>query len=109
MLTAAPIFLPADEALGAEEVPAEAEMTRDFVPEITILQRERELDTSPWLWGAANLVVLVCSLAILAGISVAVARVSGAIAREGRRRREELESGPGGGDGVDEGSGAGRA
>lgn len=109
MLTAAPIFLPADEALGAEEVPAEAEMTRDFVPEITILQRERELDTSPWLWGVANLVVLVCSLAILAGISVAVARVSGAIAREGRRRREDLEAGPGGGDGVDEGSGAGRA
>ena len=109
MLTAAPIFLPADEALGAEELPVESQMTRAFVPEIEILQRERELDTSPWMWGVANLVVLVCSLAILAGISVAVARVSGAIAREGRRRRDELEHGPGGGEGVDQGRGAGTA
>ena len=90
MLTAAPIFLPQDEAIGAEELPVEAQMTRQFVPEIEILQRERELDTSPWMWGVANLVVLVCSFAILAGISVAVARVSGAIAREGRRRQQEL-------------------
>jgi hypothetical protein len=109
MLTAAPIFLPDDEALGAEEVPVESQMTREFVPEIEILQRERELDTSPWMWGVANLVVLICSLAILAGISAAVARVSGAIAREGRRRRDELEHGPGGGSGLDQGSGAGTA
>lgn len=97
MLTAAPIFLPEDEAIGAEELPAEAQMTREFVPEITILQRERELDTSPWMWGVANLVVLVCSLAILAGISASVARVSAAIGREGRRRKEELDAEAGAG------------
>ena len=28
------------------------------------------------MWGVANMIVLLCSLAILAGISVAVARVS---------------------------------
>jgi hypothetical protein len=54
------------------------------VPEIDILQRERKGDTSPVLWGAANMVVLLCSLAIIIGISVSVARVA--------RRIEEHES-----------------
>ena len=75
-LTAVPIFLPRDEAIGVEEVPVEASTTRDFVPEIEILQRERNFDAPAWLWGVANAVVLFCSLAILGGIAVAVARVS---------------------------------
>jgi hypothetical protein len=54
-------------------------MTRDFVPEIEILQRERDFDSPAWMWGVANLIVLLCSLAILAGISVAVSRVSRSI------------------------------
>ena len=95
MLTAAPIFLPADPAIDAEEVPASAEVTRGFVPEIEILQRERELDTTPILWSIANAVVLICSLAILAGICASVARVSGAIAAEGQRRRSEVTAGAG--------------
>ena len=53
-------------------MPVEAEFTRDFVPEIEILQRERDFDSPAWMWGVANLVVLLCSLAIIVGISVAV-------------------------------------
>ncbi len=83
-LAAVPIFMPADAPLKVKEVPASASFTRKFVPEIDILQRERKGDTSPWLWGAANMVVLLCSLAIIIGISVAVARVA--------RRIEEHEA-----------------
>jgi hypothetical protein len=83
-LAAVPIFMPADAPLKVKEVPASASFTRDFVPEIDILQRERKGDTSPWLWGAANMVVLLCSLAIIIGISVSVARVA--------RRIEEHEA-----------------
>lgn len=82
-LAAVPIFMPADAPLDVEEVPASASFTRDFVPEIDILQRERKGDTSPVLWGVANMVVLLCSLAIIIGISVSVARVA--------RRIEEHE------------------
>ncbi len=92
MLTAAPIYLPEDEAIGAEELPAEASMTRDFVPEIEILQRERSFDHPTWLWNVANLVVFLCSMAILAGIAVCVSRVSAAIAAHGRSEKQEHSS-----------------
>lgn len=92
MLTAAPIYLPEDEAIGAEELPAEASMTRDFVPEIEILQRERSFDHPAWLWNVANLVVFLCSMAILAGIAVCVSRVSAAIATHGRSETQERTS-----------------
>ena len=42
MLTAVPIYLPEDEALG-EEIPAEDGMTRGAIPEIEILQRELQV------------------------------------------------------------------
>lgn len=83
-LAAVPIFMPADAPLDVEEVPASASFTRDFVPEIDILQRERKGDTSPWLWAGANMIVLLCSLGIIVGISVSVARVA--------RRIEEHEA-----------------
>ncbi|MET1062371.1 MAG: hypothetical protein ABWX71_05700, partial [Aeromicrobium sp.] len=83
-LAAVPIFLPADAPLKVNEVPALDSFTRDFVPEIDILQRERKDDGSPLLWGAANMVVLLCSLAIILGICVSVARVA--------RRIEEDEA-----------------
>lgn len=83
-LAAVPIFMPADAPLDVEEVPASATFTRAFVPEIDILQRERNSDSPAWMWGVANMVVLLCSLAIIIGISVAVARVA--------RRIEEHEA-----------------
>ena len=90
MLAGVPIFMPADAPLDVKEVPVEPQFTRDFVPEIEILQREREFDSPAWMWAVANMIVLVCSLAILAGISVAVARVS---RRIDDHERSEKESG----------------
>ena len=92
MLTAVPIFMPADEALGAKEVPASPTIDRKLVPEIEILQRERNFDGPGWLWGAANAVVLLCSLAMLAGIAVATSRVGRAIEAEAERRRAEQKA-----------------
>ena len=83
-LAAVPIFLPADAPLKAAELPAEASFTRDFVPEIDILQRERTDDHPAWIWTVANLIVLLCSLGIILGICVAVSRVA--------RRIEEQEA-----------------
>lgn len=88
MLAAVPIFLPADEALGARETPASAEFTRDVVPEISILQRERDLDVPAWLWGAANLVVLLCSIGVIVGLCVTTARISRSIAEVDRHDEE---------------------
>ena len=74
-LTAVPIYLPADEALGEDEIPAEDGMTRSAIPEIDILQRELK-DSGGGLWAVANLVVLVCTLALTAAISWGVGRYS---------------------------------
>ncbi len=75
-LAATPVFLPADEAIDAEEIPAEASSTRSFVPEIELLQRERDLDAPAWLWTASSLVVLVLSLALVLALAWGVARLS---------------------------------
>jgi hypothetical protein len=90
MLAAVPIFLPADEALGAPETPASAQFTRDIVPEISILQRERNLDVPNWLWGVANLVVLLCSIGVIVGLCVTTSRISRSIAEAEHQDREKL-------------------
>ena len=64
-LTAAPIFLPRDEAIPAKEVPAQAQMTRTFEPDHQILQREQK-DAAGWLTIAAYLVVVLIALSLLA-------------------------------------------
>ncbi|MCD9196748.1 hypothetical protein [Aeromicrobium wangtongii] len=95
-LAAVPIFLPADAPLKAKEVPAEASFTRDFVPEIDILQRERTDEHPAWIWAAANMVVLLCSLGIILGICVSVSRVARSIeeheAADGAERAPTLTS-----------------
>ena len=75
MLTAVPIYLPADEAIPAEEVPAEDGGTREAIPEIEILQRELT-DSGGGLWLAGNLVVLACTLALIAIMGWGVGRYS---------------------------------
>ncbi|OBI82394.1 hypothetical protein [Mycobacterium sp. E740] len=76
MLTAVPIYLAGDPGIGAKEVPADASMTRPFVAEITILQRERSPDIPASLWLIGCLVVLVCSLAMVAGVSWGGGRIN---------------------------------
>ncbi|HKY56603.1 MAG TPA: hypothetical protein VJL80_01010 [Aeromicrobium sp.] len=90
MLAAVPIFLPADAALDAPELPASASFTRDVVPEISILQRERNLDVPAWSWGVANLVVLLCSFAVIAGLCVTTSRLARGVSES--KREVEMTS-----------------
>ncbi|WP_067475008.1 hypothetical protein [Nocardia amamiensis] len=76
VLTAAPIFLAADPGIGAAEIPAPASFTRPFISEITLLQRERSFDHPSWWFGAASLVVLVCSLVLVGALSWGAARIN---------------------------------
>ena len=75
-LTAVPIYLAADPGIGAKEVPAQANMTRPFVAEITILQRERNPDTPVVLWTIGCLVVLFCTLVLIGGLSWGAGRIN---------------------------------
>ncbi|MGY1814424.1 hypothetical protein [Blastococcus sp. SYSU D00820] len=75
VLTAVPIYLPEDPAIPAEEIAADDGVTRQAIPEIEILQRERK-DAEGWLWTASNLVVLACTIGIIAVISWGVGRYS---------------------------------
>ena len=75
-LTAVPIYLAADPGIGAKEVPAEALVTRPFVAEITILQRERNPETPALLWMVGCLVVLVCTLVLISGLSWGAGRIN---------------------------------
>lgn len=76
ILTAVPIYLAADPGIGAPEVPAQASMTRPFVSEITILQRERNPDTPMSLWFIGCIVVLICSLIMIGGLTWGAGRVN---------------------------------
>jgi hypothetical protein len=76
MLTAVPVYLAGDPGIGAKEVPAEASMTRPFVSEVTILQRERSPDIPASLWLIGCLVVLVCSLAMVTGVTWGGGRIN---------------------------------
>jgi bacteriorhodopsin len=51
-------------------------MTRGFVPEVTILQRERKQEHSAWLWTTACLVVLLCTLVLIAGLTWGGGRIN---------------------------------
>jgi hypothetical protein len=75
MLSAVPIYLPADSAIPAPAIKAEDGMTRKAIPEIKILQRELT-KSGGGLWLVANLVVLACTLALIAAMSWGVARYS---------------------------------
>jgi hypothetical protein len=75
-LAAVPIYLAGDPGIGAAEVPAEASMTRPFVAEITILQRERNPDTPEVLWLIGCLVVLVCTMILIAGLTWGAGRIN---------------------------------
>jgi hypothetical protein len=94
-LTATPIFLPADEAIGAEEVPA-VTATRPFTQEIEILQRERDLGVPGWTYAAASLFVLGCSIVLVLALAVGVARLS--------RRLRPADGGPADGGPAEPGS-----
>lgn len=75
-MAAVPVFLAADPGIGAKEVPALASSTRPFVQEITVLQRERNLDHPSWLFNVASLVVLACTLVLIAALTWGAGRIN---------------------------------
>ena len=75
-LAAVPIFLAGDPGIGAPEVPAVSPMTRPFTNEVTILQRERNEDIPQSLWLIGCLIVLFCTLAMLAGLTWGAGRIN---------------------------------
>ncbi len=74
-LISLPLFMPRDEAIPAKEVPAAASFTRDFLPDVEVLQRERKQDVSGALTLAAYLTVLAIALALIALIAWSLVRV----------------------------------
>src|SRR3954471_16652857 len=72
----APVYMPDDPAIPAKEIPARAHVTRPFVLDHQLLQRERKKDVPAWLWTAACLVVLAFFLGFLSSLAWGVARVA---------------------------------
>ena len=71
------VYLPSDPAIaGAREVPAAASFDRPFVADHRILQRERTSGASGVLWTGAILVVMGIVATLLAGLGVALLRLS---------------------------------
>ena len=93
-LISMPLFMPKDEAIPAAEVPAPANFTRAFQPDIEVLQRERKQGISPALILMAYLTVLAIALALIALISWSLLRVDrgeGRSPRAGRTQRPRAE------------------
>ncbi len=97
-----PVFMPADPAIPAVEIPARASVTRSFVSDTTLMQRERKQDIPGWLWSTATTVVLVIIAVLLVIIGWGLNRVASLVgetsppgaSRSGRRRRWASRGGP---------------
>ncbi len=71
----APVYMAADPAIPAREVPATAQFTRPLQRDTEVLQRERDFDTPTWLWGSAAVLVVALYLSLLAALSWGVGRI----------------------------------
>jgi hypothetical protein len=73
---AIPVYLPADSAIPAPEIPAKPQFTRTFVADQKILQREKKGDTPGWLWAAAVGFVMTLYVVFLSALAWGVGRVA---------------------------------
>ena len=87
----APVYMAADPAIPAKEIPATAQFTRPLQRDTEVLQRERDFDIPTWLWGGAAALVVALYLSLLAALSWGVGRIgrtrSAIVSRRQRRRR----------------------
>jgi hypothetical protein len=83
-LSAVPVYLPDDPAIGAPELPAPQQFTRPAQNERKILQRELKSDVPGWLWAVSSAVVLFCTIALVLALGWGVARVSRLMAEPAR-------------------------
>jgi hypothetical protein len=79
-----PVFLPEDKAIPAEEVPAEATMTREFVLDKKNLQREQKEGIPGYLTTLAYLLVLAIVIGITAALAIGLTRMD----RDRERKRQ---------------------
>jgi hypothetical protein len=70
-----PVYLPADPAIPAVGIVARANVTRPFVSDTALMQRERKRDVPGWLWTAAMTIVLAIIAVLLAIMGWGLARV----------------------------------
>ena len=85
-LAALPIFMPEDEAIPADEVPATETFVRQFVSDKELLQRE-QTGGSAWLEWTAYLTILAIAVAWIGSMAWGLSRLeaAGSRARTGRR------------------------
>ena len=93
-LMSVPVYLPRDAAIPAPAVPALGSFTREFRPDIEVLQRERSPDVSGPLAAGAYLSVLAIALSLLALLAWALLRVDrgGPNEKSLKRGRETADS-----------------
>jgi hypothetical protein len=84
-ITAVPIYMPRDPAIGASAVPAEPSFTRSFVEDKELLLREAK-DTSPWLSYVAYVVLVGIVLCWVASLGWGLWRLERAGVRRERSR-----------------------
>jgi hypothetical protein len=83
-----PLFMPEDSAIPAAEVPAAPQFERAFALDKENLQREQKDGVAGGLTLAAYLIVLAIATAMVAALSIALARLGGASARRTRPRTD---------------------
>ncbi|WP_196809112.1 hypothetical protein [Conexibacter woesei] len=71
-----PVYMPEDKAIPVAGVPALDHVTRAFVTDHKLMQRERRDDIPGWLWTAACLLILILAIVFITALSWGVARVS---------------------------------
>jgi hypothetical protein len=70
-----PVYMPEDKAIPAKEIPAQDQMTRQFVRDKKNLQREQKAGVPGFLTTLAYLVVLAIVIAILAALTIGLRRM----------------------------------
>ncbi|WP_205696969.1 hypothetical protein [Conexibacter sp. SYSU D00693] len=93
-LMGVPVYLPRDTAIPAPEVPAQAQMTRAFTDDKSILQREAKDGVSQALWSVGYAVVGLITLSLVVALAWALTRISDALGGQPRRRRRRAATGP---------------
>jgi len=75
-MTAVPLWAPADSAIPVPEIPVQAESTKPFVLEVSILQRERDPSVPAWLFTAGGVVVLLFTLTVITALTWGAGRIN---------------------------------
>jgi hypothetical protein len=87
-----PVYLPADEAIPADAVPAKPSFTRSFVDETEILQRELKDDVPGYLAGVAYSIVAAVVLAIILLLGWVLVRIGRGEADEASGRASRTQA-----------------